>query len=334
LQPGIVFIRLRLLGDIVFTIPAMNLARRRFPDAPFAYIVEERFQGLHFLLPMVDHWITVPRKAGLSDLIRFRHRIRSLSASTLIDFHSGPKSALLSKISGIKQRIGYRTTNRNWGYSTHVPRYSGSAPCHSVLNQIRLLDSLGIVADAGRGFPSITPPVWALRQLEDRFPGSDSSSSVIIHVGAGNRFRDWGEDRFIGLITRLVKRGLTPVLVGDSVTERSRSERLANEKGVIDLTGKLCLPELFVLISRAAVYFGADSGPLHLASVTGVPIVALYGANLPEISGPWRESAVTILQKPLSCRPCSQRTCIYDTIRCLREISVDEVYEAIVQYIA
>ena len=101
---------------------------------------------------------------------------------------------------------------------------------------------------------------------------------------------------------------------------------------VYDLTGRLSIIDMLFIISRVNVYVGVDSGPLHVASLTQTPLVALYGPNIPEISGPWREKDVTIIQLPLTCRPCSQRKCIYDTIQCMKNIKTDVVYEAIIRY--
>lgn len=86
------------------------------------------------------------------------------------------------------------------------------------------------------------------------------------------------------------------------------------------------------MISESTVYVGADSGPLHLASLTNTPLVALYGPNLPEISGPWREKNVTIIRRPMPCQPCKQKKCIYGIIPCMKNITLDETYEAIIRY--
>ncbi len=99
-----------------------------------------------------------------------------------------------------------------------------------------------------------------------------------------------------------------------------------------DFTGKLSVKEILYVITNSDVYFGADSGPLHLASLTKTPIVALYGPNIPEISGPYRKENVTVIQLDLDCIPCPQKTCKYDEIKCMSGIDVSEVYDAIKKY--
>ena len=91
------------------------------------------------------------------------------------------------------------------------------------------------------------------------------------------------------------------------------------------------LAELRVLVARAAVYIGGDSGPVHVASTTSTPIVELLGPTPAERSRPWRESrlpAEIVDAGHLPCRPCNQRRCEPGDFRCLTGISPDRVIAA------
>jgi ADP-heptose:LPS heptosyltransferase len=95
--------------------------------------------------------------------------------------------------------------------------------------------------------------------------------------------------------------------------------------------GEFDLAELRVLVDRAALYVGGDSGPLHIAGTTATPIVALFGPTLPERSMPWRSSeipATAVDAGPLPCRPCHQRECVTGDFRCLTRITPAQVIEA------
>jgi heptosyltransferase-1 len=325
------FIRLRLLGDIVFTIPAVQLFKERFPGTRLHYVVEERFRDVAELIPGVDHVIAVPRRRGIAAILAFRKQVRSLRIGTIVDFHSGPGSALLTRASGAPLRIGYRTPNRNWAYNKLVERFDPSRPAHSVHNQARLLEALGVDACSlpqypfidPRAFP-VSPRLAPLLQLQPR---------VVLHLGAGNRFRDWGEDHFSALVQRLGAQKVHVVLFGGTPEEAARGAKLGGHPYVHDASGRLSAKEILSLVTGAAAYVGADSGPLHLASLTATPLVALYGPNLAEVSGPWRREGVVIVQMEMACRPCSQRSCKYGTIPCMRNISTDRVYEAVSQFI-
>jgi ADP-heptose:LPS heptosyltransferase len=93
----------------------------------------------------------------------------------------------------------------------------------------------------------------------------------------------------------------------------------------------LSLAELRAAMDRAALFIGGDSGPLHIAATTNVPIVGLYGPTPAERSAPWRPrtlrtAAVDVGSLP--CRPCEQRTCVPGDFRCLTGISAATVHAA------
>ena len=327
----VLFIRLRLLGDIIFTIPAIQIFKSRWPSSRVHYVVEDRFQEVAAIIPGIDNIITVPAKPGWRDIWNFRKKIKTLGIQTVIDFHSGPTSALLTRASGAARRVGYRTANRNWAYTRMLARRSESFPTHSVFNQAKLLEKIGIAVDEIPRFPVLDLSQFPISERLAAI--RDVNPKVVIHLGAGNRFRDWGMENFSALIGRLSVRQITVILIGHNAQERQRAKILSQVPGTHDFSGTLAIHELLQLIAGAAVYVGSDSGPLHLASLTATPLVAFFGPNLAQISGPWRKENVDIMQLEMACRPCSQRKCKYDTIPCMQNIPVEKVYDAVNKYI-
>jgi len=328
---NILFIRLRLLGDIIFTIPSIQIFKKYFPEKKIFYVVEERFEELAKLIPGIYKVIVVPYKMRIKDLVKFRRDIRNIGFETVIDFHSGPKSALLTFISGAKCRVGYRTPNRNWAYNHLTSRKFSDNYTHSVYNQAKLLENIGVKIDKIPFYPELRiDDKYVSKRIKDAIK---VNNKIVIHIGSGNRFRDWGMENFESLIKKLKKHDLNIFLAGNSDKEKKRGEYFKKKYGLYNFTGNLDIKDLFYLIKHSDLYFGVDSGPIHVASLTKTPIVALYGPNIPEISGPWREKDVKIIQMNLKCRPCSQKRCIYDKIRCMQDIKVEEVYETIYKYI-
>jgi heptosyltransferase-1 len=106
----------------------------------------------------------------------------------------------------------------------------------------------------------------------------------------------------------------------------------AKEAPILSLVSRLNLRELRELISRASLFVGPDSGPMHIAATTSTPIVAYFGPTLPAHFGPWMAQS-TLLEKDFDCRPCRQRQCVHEDFRCLRTISPEEVYNACLPYL-
>jgi ADP-heptose:LPS heptosyltransferase len=122
---NILLIRLRLIGDVVFTTPVIRALRRQYPQARLAYVVEPHAAAVVTGNPHLDELIVAsapdaPRRL-LRDLALAR-RIRSNRYDLVIDLHGGPRSALLAWLSGASRRIGYEITGRGWMYTDRVAR--------------------------------------------------------------------------------------------------------------------------------------------------------------------------------------------------------------------
>jgi ADP-heptose:LPS heptosyltransferase len=92
--------------------------------------------------------------------------------------------------------------------------------------------------------------------------------------------------------------------------------------------GEFSLAELRALLEDAALYIGGDSGPMHVAATSRVPMVSLYGPTLPVRSEPWRAPSLPMAAvdvQGLGCRPCDQRVCEPGDYRCLGGITPDAV---------
>jgi heptosyltransferase-1 len=178
----------------------------------------------------------------------------------------------------------------------------------------------------------ILPAAGEERGRIDKFwadHGLHGAEAVVLHIGAGNEFRDWGARNLGQLAARLAALpGVRVLLVGSS-QDIPKAEEIRRKGGpeVLSLAGELNLIELREVVSRARLFVGPDSGPMHVAAATSTPIVAFFGPNLPEYNAPWK-AAATIIEKKLDCRPCKQRRCVTGDFRCLKSITVDEVLEA------
>jgi ADP-heptose:LPS heptosyltransferase len=164
---------------------------------------------------------------------------------------------------------------------------------------------------------------------------------VVIHVSAGNPFRRWPMTSFGEVAAALAARDRrTRVVITSGPSEAEAAscviadarERLpAAERDRVLACGEFSLSELRALVDRATLYIGGDSGPMHVAATSRVPMVSLYGPTLPARSAPWRGSlaqAVAVETSGLPCRPCDQRTCAPGDFRCLTWIQPAQVIDA------
>lgn len=343
----ILLIRLRLIGDVVFTTPAVRALRRRFPAAHLTYLVEPDAAPVVQGNPHLDRVLIAPRPTGRTRLVadlRLASRLRSSRFDLVIDFHGGPRSCWLTLATGAPRRIGYAVSGRSWMYTERVARPRALRARHSVENQWDLLTPLGLAPpDRARDPTEMAEDAAAATSVGQRLQEAGirgDEELIVLHVSAGNPFRRWPEASFTGLVTRLADRERRRVIVTSGPSDRDATAAVregarrllppAAASRVME-SGDFDLAELRALIDRAALFVGGDSGPLHIASTTRTPIVGLFGPTLAARSAPWRDPrwiAESIELPDLACRPCDQRHCVTDDYRCLGGITVDMVAAA------
>ncbi len=323
------------------TTPAVTAIKAARPAASIAYVIEEPFRRLVEGNPYIDRVLAIPAKQGAADFARFVRELRRETYDMVIDFHGGPRASRIAWLARARSKAGYRLKYKSWIYDVRVPRSAEGKPIHSVENHLNLVRALGMAAEVPEP-PLLLPEATAAEKAEiDRVwaeSGLGGAKIVVLHIGAGNEFRDWGEKNLAALTQRLAAVPGVRVVLAGAERDKARAAAIAAERGeagvasIVSLAGELNLIELREVIARGAVFVGPDSGPMHIAATTRTPIVALFGPTLPDHFAPWRAQA-TIVAKELACRPCKQRECATRDFRCLQSITVDEVLAAACMYL-
>jgi lipopolysaccharide heptosyltransferase II len=345
----ILLVRLRLIGDVVFTTPLIRGLRRAYPGARLVYVVEAEAAPVVRNNPHLNEVIVAPRRRGAGRLfadVGLARRLRRERFDVAIDLHGGPRSALLTWASGARERIGYAIAGRTWMYTRVVGRPRALRARHSVVNQWDLLEALpGWPGGAPRpDSDAVEMPLDAdadarMAARLARAGVGEQDELIVVHVSAGNRFRRWPESSFVTLITQLATQDpRRRIAVSSGPSDREAASRIAaaaraalGEGGrrISDL-GEFDLQELRALIGRSRLFIGGDTGPLHIAATTPTAIVGIFGPTLSAQSAPWRAGppAESIEVMDLPCRPCDQRVCVPGDFRCLTRLAPHAVIEA------
>ena len=341
----ILLVRLRLIGDVVFTTPAIRAIRRYYPDARITYVVEEEAAAVVLHNPHLDNVIVAcgPNAPGrLRADVALIRRLRRERYDLAIDFHGGPRSSMITWLSGAPKRIGYEVAGRSWMYTTRVPRPRALRPRHSVISQWDLLLPLGIAPpDPEIDAPEMPDDPAASSTVARRLAEAGVTGRnpvIVVHVSAGNPFRRWPQESFVELVRLLASKdpkrriiltsGPSDAAAAAAIATGARAQLNAADRSAVLECGDFDLMELRALVARAALYIGGDSGPLHIAGTTGVPVVGLYGPTLPVRSQPFRSArfiSAAAEVPDLPCRPCNQRRCEPGDFRCLTGISAADV---------
>ena len=327
----------------------MHAIRRQFPSAHLTYIVEPAAAPVVAHNPHINELIVAPRRHGIAGFagdVALGRRLKEKQFDLAIDFHGGPRASLLTWLSRARVRVGYEIAGRGWMYTMRVARPRELRRRHSVENQWDLLAAAGVATPPSRSEFPVEMPVGAdaASAVAGRLAHAGLEASqrlVVIHVSAGNPFRRWPFESFVSLAVALVRGRADVCIVATSgpsdadaaqrVIERARATVDRDAARRLLSPGEFSLGELRAVFERAALFIGGDSGPLHIAATSRVPIVGLYGPTLPVRSAPWRAGAFiteAVDAGELPCRPCDQRVCAPGDFRCLTRIDATVVLAA------
>jgi heptosyltransferase-1 len=171
--------------------------------------------------------------------------------------------------------------------------------------------------------------------IEFRFPPSqplgepiDEPYAVLL-PGTNWETKRWPIESFAQLVGPLRERfGLRTVVAGakDAMALAARVRELSGDEMVIDLANRTSLPQLISLLAGAAVVIANDSGPMHIASALGRPMVTMYGPTNPVRTGPYARME-TVVRLQIVCSPCYSRRCSHRS--CLKWLEPASVLEAV-----
>ncbi len=326
------------LGDALLTLPLLKALENRFPGAEIHYFVRAGLEGLFSALPGLASVRPFAKRGADKGLGRAWALGRSLSREGFdlwVSAHVSLRSAVVAKASSIPVRIGY---DKPWfnrlAYTRTVSRQFDEL--EEVERLMELARPLGIEGPAPD--PEMVLPRAAVDVADAYF--SELTRPVLgVHPGSTWPTKQWPEERFAEVVARAAQAGATVLVFGGPGEEPlaarivDQAKSFAHGADIRDLSGRLDLPGLAAHLARLDACLTNDSGPMHLAWVQRVPLVALFGPTVRGLGFFPRGEGSTVLELPgLDCRPCGlhgPRRCPLGHHRCMTDISPDRVWEAL-----
>jgi heptosyltransferase-3 len=343
----ILVITLRYLGDTLLVTPLISALKKAYPEAEIDVLLPAANIGMlegnseiSQLIPMLPR----PNIVSFIKLLMFLCRQYDVSIST----QAGDRPVLCAAVAG-KFSISFVPTGAAWyswkrlflNKSLNFDALHG----HTVLENLRFCEVLGI------------PPCYQLTPPRSKVKMSPLSHKyAVMHVMPQWQYKRWHEEGWVALGHFLVRQGLQLVLSGSSAHEEQEILLRIKHKlppATLNLSGKLSLPQLTELITRADLFIGPDTGITHLAAATGTLTFAIYGPTDPIKWAPWpyayhdkrppfvscgsqQINNVCLIQGVVArgCVPCQQEGCEKSRIsrsECLDILSTETVIERVRQ---
>jgi len=306
--------------------PALSALKRALPDGRIDVLLEDRFAPLLDGHPAVDRVLSLGPTFG--NRLSLAGRISRSRYDAVFNFHGGPTSALFTAASAARLRVGRDTYRWSFVYNLKAEPpervFAGAAVPHTVHYQSSLVASLGIAADDFTPTLTVSAAARARAGETVRGLGLPPWGYVLMQPTASFETKRWPAERFVA-VAREIEKSDSRVLVslpeGTDENLKGLFSRFATVSG-------LSLGDLVGVLSFARLYFGNDSGPMHVAAALGVPIVGIFGSSDPRRWHPWGVP-YRALWAGLPCSPCHGKSCANpDSLACLRALTTTAAIDA------
>lgn len=326
---SILVIRMSGIGDVLWTTPLLANLRMAYPTAHIGYVVRTSSALVLENNPHVDE-ILLFEQEDVRWQLGFLARLRKKHFDLSIDLICSPATAIQSLVCGAHTRIGFDFRGRKHLYNH---RLSAAAANHGHEVEFNLfpLQYMGIPVRTRSLVWNVSA---AERELADAAWGAvgfaaDEAVAGIIPTG-GYASKKWPVAYWRELVLDPALRHLRFLVFWGSDAERLEAQEIAAaDPARIRIAPPATLRQAAALMERCAGIAGNDSGPLHIATALGKPVVALYGPSRPESQGPWSDKA-TVLQADDIEAICCRRVDCRDPI-CMKGISPERVAAAMLR---
>lgn len=324
------------IGDAVMCLPALASLKALYPGSEIYVLTKPRAIPVFENNPSVAGIIAYNDKGeheGLLGRLRLSRELREKSFDGAVLFQNAFDAALISFLSKIPVRIGYKRDLRGLLLTKPINASKELKKRHQVFYYLNIVKELGGKVPSGPR-PDIVISLEEAR-LADTFLEENglkgiplSGASPGASYGPAKR---WSPQGFAEVLTVLNKeKKLFPLIFGgpeDKEACKAVSDKLGS--ACLDLSGKVTLRQFMALAKRLKVFITNDSGPMHIGAALGVPTVAIFGSTDPVLTGPLGADTV-VMMKNVECSPCFERECKLkkNKYKCLTGVTSGEVYGA------
>jgi heptosyltransferase II len=323
------------IGDAVMAQPLLQLLKRHEPTAPIDVLAPAWVAPIWRAMREVDTVLESPFRHGalqLRERWALAQGLRRRDYAAAYVLPNTIKFALIPWLAGIPRRVGYRGEMR-YGLLNVMHRDARAAPRPMVSFYAALAGApaLAVPPPSALPRPSLSVPeeklVEAMSQLGLRLDRPLIAFAPGAEFGSAKR---WPTSHFAGLAQtiRHAHADAQIVLLGSGKDYAVCEKIVAGASHVRNLAGVTTLDQAIAVIAKADAVVSNDSGLMHVAAALNRPIVAIFGSTDPDHTPP-SSPVAKVLTLRLDCAPCQQRECPLGHHHCMRNISVDMVWQSL-----
>lgn len=306
----VLIVKMSSMGDVIHTLPAVIDAKRAVPDIHFHWVVEEGLQDIPAMHPAVDgvipvavrrwrrNWLASLRSGEIGE---FTERLKHQRYDLVVDAQGLIKSAIVGMLSiGPVSGFSCLSAREPVASLTYRKSIKVEKNIHAVERQRRLFAGLlgyKVSGTADYGLDSLSAT------------GKNSRAIMLLH-GTTWESKLWPVTSWRLLSALILESGYEVVIPAGNKQETQRAELIA-ENSRASVLSVMGLKDLASIMASCAGAVSVDTGLGHMAVALNLPLVALYGATDPTLTGVYGEHQKVIVSDHLSCIPCRKRICRY-----------------------
>lgn len=281
---NICILRLSAMGDVVLMLPVVRTLQTAMPEAKLTWIISETFY------PLVEHlkninFIVIQKPSSLGGYFKLWRQLRKYRFDVLLAMQANLRVNLIIPLIKARVKIGFDTARANDLHRLFINKQIEAGHDHLLDGFLRFTHALGIhekVIEWPLQFGE-SERAW----LRNNLP---QGRTLAINLSASKKERSWMLERYIDVIDVMSQSSVNIVLIGGSShKEKELAEQLVESSPhtLTNLVGQTGLTHLVAVIKSADVLLSPDSGPVHIATAVGTPVVGLYAVAPTEITGPY-----------------------------------------------
>ena len=331
----ILVVRTDRIGDVLLSTPVLKALRDNFPHAYIAMMVSPYAKDIVEGNPFLDEVIIYDKDAKHKSWfksMKFSRVLKKKQFDVALILHPINRSHLITFFAGIKKRIGY---DRKLGFllTDRIEHTKQLGQKHELEYNLDLVRYLGVEPFDKEIFIPIKNESerWA-KEIFAKEGIREDEKLLVIHPGASCVSKIWPAERFACIADKLVEKYGFKVLIVAGPKDINIAQNVIRSMHVpvIDLAGKTSISQLASILKRSSLLISNDSGPVHVASAVGAPVISIFGRSQKGLSPKrWGPSGKfgRVLHKDVGCVECLAHNCAKEFL-CLNSISVDEVVQA------
>lgn len=338
---SILIVKLSAIGDVVHSLPFLEVLRENFPHARIDWLVEEGGARIIEGHPAIDRVIVSRRRSWQRRLVkgtaylsvireaaRFLREIRAREYDLVIDLQGLLKSGVLTGLSRGKRKIGMGGVREGGRLFLNERPVLVDYEQHAIDRYLKLAEYLECDLSPWKGdIPVFESDRRLINQLLS-VDGLGERPLVAINPVARWKTKLWESERFAALADRVGNDLSCEIIFTGSKHDRAIIEDISKmmNKRPMNLAGRTTLKELACLYTRCRALVSTDTGPMHIAAAAGCRVVALFGPTAPLRTGPYGHGH-RVIRADVECSPCFKRKCEHMT--CMKRITVERAFEAV-----